>query len=754
MTRTRLHIPRLSSLHNQHPPSRNARDDHDNVRGLKKPFSAFAVLLFLLLVFPLAAHASVVLGDANTTSLSSGLVGYWTFDGKSTHWNTNTTDDVSGNGNTGFIQSTVLGTTSAPTAGKIGQAFKFPGTATTFGISAANSSSLAITGNITMSAWVKTNGPTSTRQVIMSRWGGTNSYALALDSNISCSGGTKAEIFINPGAMCSSSSVSTGKWHLVTATYDGATEKLYIDGVLDASQAASGAIGNGGQDLHIGYESAGFGGAAFSGAMDDLRIYNRALNATEIQQLYELGTVNIAHSNTVALSSGLVGYWTFDGPTVHWGTGKVDDVSGNGNTGQMIGMSTTTSPTIGKIGQALKFVSANSQSITVPAISSLQNAPQATLSAWFKRTVVGSNVSWGADLDYTGQYRFGSEVYSDGNIYVGIGNGAVGYAYFASDDTKWHKLDVVFNGANGTNATRLVVYLDGVAQTLTFSGGAGTIPANILSTNAPFYIGRDLSTAGIGHYSDGTIDDVRIYSRALSTQQIAQLYAQGKTNIAHSNPTPTTSTLNKGLVGYWTFDGPTVHWGTGNVDDVSGQGNTGTMVGMSTTTSPTIGKIGQALSFNGSNNAVKVSSMPAVAFGTGPFTLSAWFRGTSEPTDGTILASDGEQGGNSGLLWYTQSTPGITLWPDGGITNIFDGKWHHIVQTRTGTGTNQGFVYVDGALVNTGTDSRNLVDTIFVIGEDINLQHPGKGSIDDVRIYSRALSYQEIQQLYKMGAAQ
>jgi len=68
------------------------------------------------------------------------------------------------------------------------------------------------------------------------------------------------------------------------------------DGAQISSQAASGPNQNGGQDLHIGYEPAGFGGQYFSGTIDDVRIYNRALSAAEVKQLYKLGTVHI-HSN-------------------------------------------------------------------------------------------------------------------------------------------------------------------------------------------------------------------------------------------------------------------------------------------------------------------------------------------------------------------------------------------------------------------------------------------------------------------------
>ena len=111
-----------------------------------------------------------------------------------------------------------------------------------------------------------------------------------------------------------------------------------------------------------------------------MRIYNRALSAQEVAQLYAQGAANIAHSNTVALSNGLVGYWTFDGGTLHWNTGKVDDVSGNGKTGQLIKMSTSTSPVAGKIGGALKFDGVSSQ----VTFSGLTTGTTWTYAAWVK----------------------------------------------------------------------------------------------------------------------------------------------------------------------------------------------------------------------------------------------------------------------------------------------------------------------------------------------------------------------------------
>src|SRR6266699_7247432 len=86
----------------------------------------FALSAVASLALPHPALAAIHLGDPNTVSLSQGLVGYWPLDGSVTNWTTNTTSDISGNGNTGTLVS--LATSTAPVGGKIGQALKFDGT--------------------------------------------------------------------------------------------------------------------------------------------------------------------------------------------------------------------------------------------------------------------------------------------------------------------------------------------------------------------------------------------------------------------------------------------------------------------------------------------------------------------------------------------------------------------------------------------------------------------------------------------------
>ena len=86
--------------------------------------------------------------------------------------------------------------------------------------------------------------------------------------------------------------------------------------------------------------------------------------------------------------------------------------------------------------------------------------------------------------------------------------------------------------------------------------------------------------------------------------------------------TANTTSLSQGLVGYWPLDGAVTSWATGQTRDLSGNGNTGTLVNMSTTSSPKAGKIGQALNFNGNGQCVHLGTTGGY---TDKVTVSAWF---------------------------------------------------------------------------------------------------------------------------------
>ncbi len=277
----------------------------------------YFLLSLLVLLIPAAAHASVVVGQSNTTSLSQGLVGYWTLDGSKTNWLTGTTQDSSGLGNTGQLIG--MSTTTSPTQGKVGQGLKFNGSSTYISTPTQNLPDRSQSVRGLYSSNFSQNGMIVEKDPVNTQW------ELRFES-----GGLRWLPASGTGVVAASP--SNNHWHHIVATQTGTTASLYVDGVL-VNTATVAAIGNGSGPIYIGRYNSGY---YFNGSIDDVRIYNRALSAQEVQQLYKLGGGTIAQSNPVTLSTGLVGYWPFDGSDTNWSTGITKDISGNGNNGTLV----------------------------------------------------------------------------------------------------------------------------------------------------------------------------------------------------------------------------------------------------------------------------------------------------------------------------------------------------------------------------------------------------------------------------------
>ncbi len=104
-------------------------------------------------------------------------------------------------------------------------------------------------------------------------------------------------------------------------------------------------------------------------------------------------------------------------------------------------------------------------------------------------------------------------------------------------------------------------------------------------------------------------------------------------------------------------------------------------------------------------------------------------------------------------LWFRESDnlTSSNVFSVFGTSNIVNGKWHHVVGVRQ-LGANAK-VYVDGVLENSGADTQAATSFSrpFFMGTSSNLTYDFNGSIDDARLYTRALSAKEIKQLYQMG---
>ena len=256
----------------------------------------------------------------------------------------------------------------------------------------------------------------------------------------------------------------------------------------------------------------------------------------------------------------------------------------------------------------------------------------------------------------------------------------------------------------------------------------------------------------VGPYANVNLDDVRIYNRVLSADEMTRLYQLGATTKIATTIT-TNPDLERGLVGHWTFDGNDLRQ---NAVDKSGNGNTGYLNGFtSTTTKP--GIIGQALEFDGVDDSVDVSDDAALRFdaGTEDFSVFVWFKkGRLATNEGLVTKLDSD---NDGWRLNTRSNNTFrcsvnTIDVVSGST-ITDTKWHFIGCTIDRDGNGQMYLdgVANGSVVAISSEVMATTASVFVGTEQAGGNQPFDGLIDDVRIYNRALSAAEILRLYQLG---
>ena len=204
--------------------------------------------------------------------LGPDLVGQWNFDDSANRYG-----DFSGGGNTGTCTNCPVPVDGVP--GTRGTALSFDGVDDV--VSVPHSASLNITGAITVGAWIRRNVVDRRDDIITKVAGG---YNLLIHNNANLnrvffqahdSGGTFRAVFSNPNAV-----VNT-EWHHVAVSYERPTARFYVNGQPWGTAVRDFDMRPTSGELLIGVFS-----TFFSGSIDDVRIYSRALTASEIQTLY------------------------------------------------------------------------------------------------------------------------------------------------------------------------------------------------------------------------------------------------------------------------------------------------------------------------------------------------------------------------------------------------------------------------------------------------------------------------------------
>lgn len=191
----------------------------------------------------------------------------------------NSTSDSSQYGNNGTINSANC---SAGVSGKLDTGCSFDGIDDN--ITVANSSSLTFTSSLTISIWVKANGG-SEASFVDSKAGGFNGYALQQSSSNPSFAAFSVANNSADQTVTGDVVINDSSWHHVAGVFDSGTLRLFVDGLLDNTASASfTSLTAPTRPTTIG--SSATGGTRFNGTLDEVVIYNRTLNESEIYNLW------------------------------------------------------------------------------------------------------------------------------------------------------------------------------------------------------------------------------------------------------------------------------------------------------------------------------------------------------------------------------------------------------------------------------------------------------------------------------------
>jgi len=424
-----------------------------------------------------------------------------------------------------------------------------------------------------------------------------------------------------------------------------------------------------------------------------------------------ISSLSIAQST---LDSGLVAYFPFNG--------NANDESGNGFNGIIHG-ATLVQDKYGNANSAFQF-NGVSDDITVSHDPLLTLTQQITLTAWVKRTRFGIDMI----VEKGGDWTLGTCNYGMSLHYI---NNNMFYFFFSGgwrgtsgvNDYDWHHYAIVAQQGQQNP----LLYIDGELKPIEFSEGASVI--NLASSSLDLHIGSQLGT--YPYYGANIIDDIRIYERLLTEQEIYILAG------------------NKGLVAFFPFNG--------NAIDESGNGNDG-INHNGIFSKDRFGNDNSSMLFSGNDSYVEGTN-PGNNLPTGnsPRTITAWIKEYSfHPWGNNIFHYGLDQAAPTNFHLYTTDVirfgNGYDFGVVAGTTPIVDSTWHFVAGVYEGGSEHIAKVYVDGKLDGTGvlsTEPNTILGSNWKIGRFMTGSNNFDGGIDELKVYNVALSDQQIWDMYK-----
>ncbi len=245
-----------------------------------------------------AESLSVNVVVLNTVAqVPAGLVAAYSFDaGTGT-----TAADASGNGNAGTLANATW-----TTSGKYGGALTFNGTSSM--VSVPDNATLDLTNGMTLSAWVYPTASSAAWRTVMLKENTSNLvYALYATGDTTVPQGMRV-VSNATKAAAGPSALPVNTWSYLAATYDGSNLRLYVNGTLTTTTAATGSMSNSSLPLRIGGNA--IWGEYFTGRIDEVRVFNRALTAAEVTTMMNTpvaGATNVQPTRSSSITVDSVG---------------------------------------------------------------------------------------------------------------------------------------------------------------------------------------------------------------------------------------------------------------------------------------------------------------------------------------------------------------------------------------------------------------------------------------------------------------
>lgn len=650
-------------------------------------------------------------------NLSNGLVAYYPFNGNPL--------DYSGNYNNGIPAGSAALTTDQ--WGNANSAYNFSGTSSAGSITVPNSPSLQFTTACTFSFWLKLNSVTGTNGTGNTVAGGDH-CVFAKDGDAGGGLWFNTSLSASPGNMnnrignvsmttCSytQAGVSTGQWQHFVYIMDATEQRMYINGVLVQTTpgAPNFATMNTKNLMLARYGSNWY---PMNGALDEFRVYNRAINASEIATLSANGVVSASVTNisptTLCAGQQLTVDISSTGPVQTGNTYTVQISDANGvftnqvNIGSLVSNAATatitcTVPEAMPSGSGYKLRVLTNAPVSTGAASTatftvngvLGDIPSAASFRFIGNTggrnyfistvqqnwntgrttcstnggilgyvadaatnnLLAANASTGTYMGYTDQVTEGTWVWEGG---------------YPTVFTKWSAGEPNNSGNEDFAATGVTGFWNDVSAApnyyLFYQLNAASSNSPVCSGNSVTLLGATVSGAtyqwnGPNGFTssqqnpvitNATLADAGTYTLTITNGGCSAAVTTVVSVVQGPNGTGQTLSLASSLSTGLVLYYPM----NANANDASGNGLNGTMIGGVTAVADRFGNPGSALQLNGTNGFIDAPD--GVYFNGGDFTVSCWIKANNYPSWARAFDFGNGAANNNVLLAISQGTNG------------------------------------------------------------------------------------------------